>query len=189
MDQIYESEEERKAWLENDMRERLTINAKGDTREVPTPAETIISKPQHKFGYTTFSQYIAKAKENAEFMRAESMWSDEVKIDIQTPYKWFAIQPWGDFHIGSHGCDYDKLTELLAGPMQYENLKTIILGNLGDFFTPMGGPRDGGLGDVMTPETQMVTIKKFLTENQDSSRGKRTRPRRLDLQGFRDRCI
>jgi hypothetical protein len=161
-------EEGRKAWLKNDMHERLVIDGTGKEENVPTPNETIISKPQHKFGFTTFAQYIIKAKENAEFVRAESLWNDEVKIDIQTPYKWFAIQPWGDFHIGSSGCDYDKLTELLAGPMQYDNLKTVILGNLGDFFTPMGGPRDGGLGDVLTPETQMVTMKKFLTENQDA---------------------
>jgi hypothetical protein len=146
----------------------LIIDGKGNTELVPTPAETIISKPQHTFGLTTFSEYINKAKDMAEFVKKESLWKEEVDIKIETPYKWFAIQPWGDFHIGSHGCDYDKLKELLAGPLQYDNLKTVILGNLGDFFTPMGSPREGILGDVLTPQTQMVAIKKFLTEYQET---------------------
>jgi hypothetical protein len=168
MDQIY-GLEERKAWFrEYNMHEHLIIDGEGHEEIVPTPAETIISKPPHKLGFTTFSQYIDVAQKRAEEQRAESMWSDEVKIDIQTPYKWFAIQPWGDFHIGSSGCDYDKLKELLAGPLEYDNLRTVILGNLGDFFTPMGGPRDGLQGEIMPMQTQLYTIKKFLTEHQDT---------------------
>ena len=151
------------------MHERdLIIDGKGKIERVPTPAETIISKPKHQLGFTTFSQYIDKAKEIADFRIKEGLWKDEVKIDIQTPHKWFGIQPWGDFHIGSHGCDYNKLTELLAGATEHDNLKTILLGNMGDFFTPSNSPRDGGLGEVFPPQTQLFTIKKFLTEYQDT---------------------
>lgn len=155
--------------LERKMKERsIIIDAKGTERRVPTPAETIISKPPHKLGFTTFSQYIKEAQDIAEARREQTLWTDEVKIDIQTPYKWFAIQPWGDFHIGSHGCDYDKLKELLAGPLEHDNLRTILLGNIGDFFTPLGSPRDGGMGDVITLQKQMFAVKKFFTEFQDS---------------------
>lgn len=167
MYQVYDLEA-RKVWLKNDMRERIIIDDKGTERNVPTPAETVISKPPHQLGFTTFSQYIDVAQRRAEENRAESLWKDEVKIDIQTPYKWFAIQPWGDFHIGSSGCDYDKLKELLAGVLEHDNLRTITLGNLGDFFTPFGAPKDGIQGEVLPMQTQVNTIKKFVTEYQDS---------------------
>jgi hypothetical protein len=146
----------------------LIIDGKGKTEQVPMPPETVISKPPHVFGLTTFSEYINEAAKMAEFRIKESLWKDEVKIDIQTPYEWFAIQPWGDFHIGSHGCDYERLRELLAGPLQYDNLKTILIGDMGDFFTPKGSPVDGLMGDVLTPQTQIIALKKFLTEYQDS---------------------
>ena len=147
--------------------ERLIIDGKGTEENVPTFSHTVISKPKHTLGLTTFSQYIDKAREISKFRIEDSLWKDEVFIDIQTPNKWFGIQPWGDFHIGSHGCDYDKLEELLAGTIEYDNLKTILVGNMGDFFTPMAGPKDGALGDVMPPQMQLLTMKKFLTEYQD----------------------
>jgi hypothetical protein len=145
----------------------LIINGKGDTERVPSADHTVISKPPHQLGYTTFSQYLDKAREISEFRRSESLWKDKVDIDIKTPHKWFGIQPWGDFHIGSHGCDYDKLEGLMADMLEHDNLATITLGNLGDFFTPRGGPSDGGLGDVIPPQTQLFAVKKFLTEYQD----------------------
>jgi predicted phosphodiesterase len=148
-------------------RGELVINSKGTTEIVPNSNRTIISKPEHRLG-TTFSQYEDIARRRAKEVQEASLWKDEVKININTPHEWFGIQPWGDFHIGSHGCDYDKLDELLAGVMTHDNLKTITLGNLGDFFVPLGGPKDGILGDVLTPQTQMFTIKKFLTEQQDN---------------------
>lgn len=149
------------------MDNRIVIDGKGTTERVPTLNHTAIEKPQHTFGITTFAEYIDKAREMADFRKEESLWKDEIKIDIKTDAQWFGVQAWGDFHIGSHGVDYDKLEELLAGVVRHDNLKTITLGNLGDFFVPLGGPKDGILGDVFPPQTQMVTIKKFLTEYQD----------------------
>ena len=150
------------------MRERLVIDGRGHEREVSMPAHTIISKPRHALGFSTFSQDIDRMKEYAKDYRSEHPWKDSVDIDIKTPHEWFGIQPWGDFHIGSHGCDYDKLEELLAGVLKHDNLHTILLGNLGDFFVPKAGPRDGFLGDIVPPQTQLFTVKKFLTEYQDS---------------------
>jgi len=169
--QIY-SDEEIKKWKEKDMKEGQPINHiivddKGTEKRVPTLAETIISKPPHQFGLTTFSEYVGKMKELSEFRLEETLWQDEVRIDIQTPYKWFGVQPFGDSHIGSHGVDYDKLTEILAGWLQHDNLRTILLGDLGDFFVPKGRHSEGMMGDVVTPQTQMVALKKFLTEYQD----------------------
>jgi hypothetical protein len=148
--------------------EQLIINGKGDTEIVPSVDHTIISKPEHKLGLTTFSEYVDIARRRAGEVKEQSLWKDEIRIDIKTPHKWFGIQPWGDFHIGSHGCDYDKLEELLAGVMTYDNLKTITLGNLGDFFTPMGSPGEGMQGEVMTMQTQIYAVKKFVTEQQDN---------------------
>ena len=147
---------------------QLVVNAKGTVETVPHLEHTIISKPEHRLGLTTFSEYVDIARRRATEHKDQSLWKDEVKIDIQTPHKWFGIQPWGDFHIGSHGCDYDKLEELMAGVIIHDNLKTITLGNLGDFFTPLGSPRDGSMGDVLNVQTQMYAIKKFLTEQQDN---------------------
>lgn len=150
------------------MRENeLIINAKGDIERVPSASHTIISKPKHQLGLTTFSEYIDKARDIADFRIEQGLWKDEINIDIKTPYKWFGIQPWGDFHIGSHGCDYDKLEELLAGVTEHDNLRTLLLGNMGDFFTPLGSPRDGSMGDVFPVQQQMFAIKKFMTEYQD----------------------
>lgn len=162
-EQIY-SQDEIKKMHEN---ERLVINAKGEERRVKPLPETIISKPQQQLGLTTFSEYINKAQEMSEFRREESLWKDEIKIDIKTPYKWFGVQPWGDFHVGSLGCDYDKLRELLAGVHQHDNLRTITLGNLGDFFTPMGSPKEGMIGEVLPMQSQLFAIKKFMVEYQD----------------------
>jgi hypothetical protein len=149
-------------------RAEIVVNGKGDVREVPSADHTIISKPEHQLGLTTFSEYVDIARRRAVEVRSQSLWKDKVEVGIQTPHEWFGIQPWGDFHVGSHGCDYDKLEELLAGPMKYDNLKTVTLGNLGDFFTPLGSPRDGSMGDVLNLQTQMFAIKKFLTEQQDN---------------------
>lgn len=149
-------------------KENLVINGQGLMERVPSADHTIISKPLHKLGLTTFAQYVDKAREMANFRIEESLWTDKVDIDIKTPHKWFAVQPWGDFHIGSHGCDYDMVEELIAGPIRYDNLKVITLGNFGDFFTPLGGPKDGAQGDVMNVQTQLFAVKKFLHENQEN---------------------
>jgi hypothetical protein len=146
---------------------QLVINSKGDTKTVPTLDQTIISKPEHQLGLTTFSQYVDIARRRSIETKEQSLWKDSVTIDIQTPYKWFAIQPWGDFHIGSHGCDYTKLEKMMADMLRHQNLKTITLGNLGDMFTPMGSPREGMMGDVLNMQTQMFAVKKFLTEYQN----------------------
>jgi len=149
------------------MRERLIIDGRGTEREVPSIAETIISKPQHQFGLTTFSDYLGKMKEMSEFRLQETLWKDEVKIDIKTPYKWFGIRPIGDLHIGSEGVDYNCLAEMLAGFLQNDNLKTIGIGDLGDFFIPKGKHPEGMMKDVVNPQTQLVALKKFFTEYQD----------------------
>jgi len=146
---------------------KLIVNAKGEKKRVPSADHTIVSKPKHKLGMTTFSEYIDQARESANSRIEQSLWKDKIQIDIKTPHKWFGIQPWGDFHVGSHGVDYNKLEELLAGMTMHDNLRTILLGNIGDFFTPLGGPKDGGQGDVFPVQTQMFAIKKFLTEYQD----------------------
>jgi len=149
------------------MRERLVINSKGEEREVRSPAETTISKPKHKFGITTFSEYLGKMKEMSEFARTESLWKDELEINIDTPYKWFGVRPIGDFHIGSNAVDYDALEELLASFYRNDNLRALAIGDLGDFFVPKGRHTEGLMTDVVTPQTQLVALKKFFTEYQD----------------------
>jgi hypothetical protein len=163
-------DETKKLLVDHAMKEserQLVVNAKGTTETVPTSAQTIISKPEHRLGLTTFPQYLDVAERRAKEAIGQSLWRDEIKIDIKTPHKWFGMRPGGDFHIGSHGSDYEKIREFLAGLLTHDNLKTIILGNMGDLFTPMGGPRDGAQGDVMNVQTQMFAMKKFMTEYQD----------------------
>lgn len=167
--QIYSKEEAEKLLKSGiyNMRERLIIDGKGTERDVPSLSETIISKPQHQFGLTTFSDYLGKMKEVSEFRLKETLWKDEVKIDIKTPYKWFGVRPIGDLHIGSEGLDYEYLSDFLAGLIQNDNLKTIGIGDLGDFFVPQGKHAEGMMNDVVNPQTQLVALKKFFTEYQD----------------------
>jgi len=159
---------------------RIIINDKGETRRVPTLAETVISKPPHQFGLTTFSEYMDKMKDLSEFKLTETLWREEIKIDIQTPYKWFGVQALGDLHIGSHGVDYDELANILAGLLQNDNLKTILIGDLGNFFIPKGRHVEGMMGDVVTPHTQLVALKKFFTEYQDEILANTSDPHHTD---------
>ena len=145
----------------------IIVDGKGTEKRVPSLAETIISKPEHTFGLTNFAEYIGKMQELSEFKLEQSLWRDKVEINIETPYQWFGAQPFGDSHIGSHGVEYDKLTEILVGWRQYDNLRAILCGDLGNFFVPRGKYPEGMLGDVVSPQTQMVALKKFFTEFQD----------------------
>ncbi len=153
-----------------EMRERenfIIVDGKGTEKRVPTLAETVISKPPHQFGLTTFSEYLDKMQELSDFRIEQSLWRDRVEIEIETPYAWFGVQGFSDSHIGSHGTEYDTFKEILAGWLQHDNLRTILLGDLGDFFVPKGRHVEGMMGDVVTPQTQMVALKKFFTEYQD----------------------
>jgi len=167
--QTYSKEEAKKLIRSGkyNMKERLIIDGRGTERNVPSLSETIISKPPHKFGLTKFSDYLGKMKEISEFRIGESLWKNEVSIDIQTPYKWFGIRPIGDTHMGSEGLDYEYLADFLAGLLQNDNLKTIGIGDLGDFFVPRGKHTEGMMKDVINPQTQLVALKKFFTEYQD----------------------
>lgn len=159
------------AKLEEDMVERemdkIIIDGKGTEKRVPTLAETIISKTPHRFGLTIFSEYIRTIKEASEERRRESLWQEEVDIKIETPYKWFGVQGFGDSHIGHYGVDYDELANILAGWLKNDNLRTVLLGDLGSFFVPKGKHPEGMMEDVITPQTQMIALKKFFTEYQD----------------------
>lgn len=153
--------------IERDMIDRIVVDGKGTEKRVPTLAETIISKPPHKYGLVTFAEYVGKIKEASEERRRESLWRDEIKIDIETPYKWFGVQGFGDSHIGHHGVDYDALFEILAGWLKNDNLRTVLLGDLGSFFVPKGKHPEGMMEDVVTPQSQLIALKKFFTEYQD----------------------
>jgi len=172
--QVYTDKEIKK------MKERIVVDGKGTERPVKSRAETIISKPPHQFGITTFSQYLDKTKELSDFRIEQSLWVDEVKIDIETPYKWFGVQPLGDLHIGSHGVDYEELSNILAGLFENDNLRTILIGDLGNFFVPSGRYSEGMMGDVLTPQTQMVALKKFFTEYQDEILANTSDPHHTD---------
>jgi len=148
-------------------RPRLIIDAKGTEKEVRPLATVVIEKPPHRLGLTTFADHLTKLRRRAKERRAENLWREEVEIKIQTDREWFGVRPLSDLHIGHWGVDYDALEEILAGFLLNENLATIMLGDLGDFFTPRASPTDGFLGDVITPQEQLFALRKFFVEYQD----------------------
>jgi len=134
------SEEERKAWLRKDkMHERLVIDGSGHEELGSNTSRNNYFQTTPQTGlYYVLPIYQRSPRNSRKKDVEQSLWSDEVKIDIKTPYKWFAIQPWGDFHVGAAGCDYDKLKELLAGPLEHDNLRTILFGQFGRLSSPDG---------------------------------------------------
>ena len=90
-------------------------------------------------------------------------WVDKVDIKVKTtgiPY--FLFMPLSDFHIGAKGTDYKALKSHLELIKNY-GVSTILLGDMGDFFSPTVIP-SGMMDDVVNPNEQAEIIRSFFKE-------------------------
>jgi len=124
-----------------------------------------VIKPQSE-GEISFDGELNRIKELRKQREALNIWKEEATIQVDTgdlPY--FFVMPLSDIHIGSEFVDYDELDRHLAALRDYP-IYTILVGDLGDFFNPQKYPR-GMMEDVVTPDTQLLVLRKFFEEYKD----------------------
>lgn len=100
----------------------------------------------------------------------ESRWKDVIRIEVDTkgsPY--FVLHPLSDLHLGHAGVDMGTLAKHLSF-IKNENVHTVWVGDLGDFFLPKAIP-SGMLGDVITPAEQLEALTELLKEYEKKSLG------------------
>ena len=144
--------------------ERIVINGRGETKAVYP--EVTIRKPEAKDPRTFLGQI--DVMQEVQARRVEnSPWREEVDIGISCKSEWFGIRPLSDFHIGAEGVDYERLKEVVGSVKDRPNLRTVLLGDIGDFFIPAGKHKDAILGQVANPQDQLDTITQFFNEYKD----------------------
>jgi hypothetical protein len=158
--------------LDQKMSERLLgeiiTDGQGTTKrvyELPTPI--LIRKPQFTPGTKCFSDHLDEMQAVQEQRRLNNPWQEEVDIKVDCASEWFGIRPISDLHIGGEGVDYQRVREVIGGLGSFNNLTTILLGDIGDFFIPGGKHKDGMLGQVGNPQDQLDAITKFFNEYKD----------------------
>jgi len=146
--------------------DKIIINARGDTKPVYPAVDVLIRKPKN-LKERTFADQIDDMQMVQSRRKEKNPWREEVDIKVDCSAEWFGIRPLADFHIGSEGVDYDRVKELVSGVVLRPNLRTVLLGDIGDFFIPGGKFKDGMLGQVANPQDQLDTITKFFNEYKD----------------------
>jgi hypothetical protein len=117
-----------------------------------------------------FKRHMDRLRQIQELRAETSLWRDETKIHVDTqgmPY--FYLMPLADLHIGAQGCDMESVAEHLDF-LKKHNVATVLVGDLGDFFSPTKHP-DGMLRDVITPDDQMLLLRRFMQEYRDNILG------------------
>jgi len=116
---------------------------------------------------SSFNQLMGRLEELQGIKKESSIWKDSVDIKIDTGgFPYFLLHPLSDMHIGAIGSDtpaVKKHLSLLSDLPVY----TVLLGDLGDMFSPTKHP-EGMMGDVLTPDEQMITLRAFFKEFQTS---------------------
>jgi hypothetical protein len=145
----------------------IVINGRGDTKEVTPELGVTIRKPESPIGSKCFADRIQEMQDVQRVRVENNPWQEEIDVKIDCSSEWFGIRPLSDLHIGGEGVDYERMKELIGGLTQHDNLSTILLGDIGDFFIPKGKHTDGMLGQVANPQDQLDTVAKFFNEYKD----------------------
>lgn len=114
-----------------------------------------------------FKRHMERLRQIQELRAETALWRDETSVHVDTrgmPY--FCMMPLADLHIGHQGCDMEAVAEHLDF-LKKHNVATVLVGDLGDFFSPTKHP-DGMLGDVITPDDQLLLLRRFMQEYKDS---------------------
>lgn len=115
----------------------------------------------------SFSQLMNRLEELQGIKRESALWKDKVDITVDTGgFPYFLLHPLSDLHIGAIGSDTQALRKHLSLLTDLP-VYTVLLGDLGDMFSPTKHP-EGMMGDVLTPDEQMVTLRAFFREFQPS---------------------
>ena len=143
---------------------QLIINGRGEIKDIKPSVR--ITKPQF-IGQKQFTDYLNDMQEIQGRRAENNPWKEEIDINIDCQSEWFGIRPLSDLHIGAEGVDYEKVKEVLGTLKDHDNLQTILLGDIGDFFIPACKYKDGALGEVANPNDQFNAIGKFFQEYKD----------------------
>ena len=121
----------------------------------PTPKDT-----------QDFDRLLSRYKALTDLQNETEIWRDGIELHVDTngaPY--FAMVPLSDMHIGHRGVDIEALTDYINYLRNYP-IHTILVGDLGDFFSPTAHA-DGMLQDVLTPDDQLLLLRRFMQEFQE----------------------
>lgn len=127
--------------------------------------EMNIIKPAPKSA-ETFRQGLDRMREIQTLREPLSLWKDEVNISVDTKgMPFFALIPISDLHFGSEYTDYDYIDKLLNFTRE-NNVQMLLLGDLGDFFSPKI-LAEAMMDTVANPDEQSMTIRSFFEEYKD----------------------
>ena len=91
-----------------------------------------------------------------------NIWQENAHVKVHTPYPYYFMTPLSDIHLGAQGTDYDALGKYVD-TIKRLGIGTVLVGDIVDFFNPKKIP-DGMLGDILTPDQQMVMARSFIDE-------------------------
>lgn len=120
---------------------------------------------QSSFSWSDEIQRLLKLKQEKK-----DIWQDSLEIGVQTrgiPYFFFC--PLSDIHLGSSEVDYQSLQKHISIIKSYP-IYTILVGDLADLFLPTRHP-DAMLSDLVSPDDQIILIRKFIQELGDKCLG------------------
>jgi len=124
-----------------------------------------IIKPKPKEA-VDFNRHLARLQALQDLREETNLWQEKVDLHVDTQgFPYFMLLPLSDLHIGHQGVDMDELGHYLRYLKDYP-VQTVLVGDLGDFFSPTKHP-DGMLGDVITPDDQLLLLKRFMETYQD----------------------
>lgn len=125
--------------------------------------EIIQSRTPNEMDY---DRHLARLMELQTLREETSFWRDKTSVHAETDRGLpFVFTPIADTHIGHIGCDMGELERYMRF-IHREDVYTACVGDMGDFFTPMRHP-SGMMGDVITPDDQMLLLKRFMETYKD----------------------
>lgn len=108
----------------------------------------------------SFERELDRIEQLQDLQKEVGLWKDEVEISVDTNgFPFFVFRPLADMHMGAIGTDIKEVREHLHDLKGY-SIYTALLGDIGDFFSPTAHP-DAMLGDVITPDEQLLTVRRF----------------------------
>jgi hypothetical protein len=115
----------------------------------------------------TFEEQFDRLEQLQELQKESSLWKNEMTVEVKTDkFPFFIFRPLSDMHMGAIGSDSKAVREYLHDMKQLP-IYTAMLGDIGDFFSPMRHP-EGMMGDAINPDDQMTIVRSFFKEYQEN---------------------
>jgi len=104
----------------------------------------------------TWGESLKRLKELQEFKKEDELWVDKVEYPIDTRgFPYFIWRPLSDMHLGAQGCDMVSVTRHL------DAIKSL----------PIYTHLLGDMGDLVSPDEQLATLRAFFEEYQEKILG------------------